>query len=897
METIRVWLSRVGSLFVRRRLDGDLDDELRAHIEMAAEENVKRGLSPGEARQKALREFGGVTQVKESFRLQAGVPFLEQLVRDLRYAMRQLRGSPGFALTAILTLALGLGANTAIFSLLNALLLRPLPVPHADELSVIHYTRSDDPDPDYSFSAPMFRALERRHDVFESVAGFTGRTMQVRSSSGNVSVAGALVSGEFFKTLGVQPLMGRSLTPQDDRKGGASTGFGVVISEGFWQSWFNRAPDVIGRRLTIANAPFTVVGVMPKTFIGADPTRRPEIYAPLWAEPVIDAPYDSIAGGHNAWWLRVIGRRRPGVTLERTNAALAADTNPELEEATEGDADWLKQARDHHFILLAQRGAQGFSYLQLSFFKPLAAVFSLCGAMLLLACLNLASLLLARSAARQRELATRLALGASRRRLMQQLMVESFLIALMGTAAGVVAAPVVSRSLAVILLRHDSNTLLDTSLDVRVYAFVAVSAVFTCVLIGLIPALRATAQSLNEQIKSATHTAAANERKRLLPRVLMGFEVALALMLVACAGLLATSLTRLYGAGLGFEPKGLANFGLDMGKQGLSGDALVRWYQQYLDALRHVPGVKDAGLAQQTPMDGSVWDSPYRTPFSGGERTIFMNRVSPGLLRTMRIPLLAGRDFNWSDTAASGRKIILSQKAARVLFPKINPVGQHIIDGKNSIEVIGIAGDIRYASIREDAPAEGYASITQNDDSKPSYTAVVRADGSAQSLAAAARALAAKMAPEIPAPVVVTMSGQLDDSISSERMMAMLAVFFAACALLVTAIGLYGTLAYATARRTGEIGIRMALGARRAQVLAMVMGENARVAVVGALAGLAAALLASRVLASFLYGTSPRDPWVMAGSVCALLAMAIAASLLPALRAARIEPMEALRTE
>ncbi len=897
MDPIRILFSRIAALFRRSNLDAELDDELRAHIELAAEENRKRGLSVEEARTAALREFGGVTQAKESYRVQSGVPILEQGLRDIRFAFRQLRKSPGFALTAILTLALGLGANTAIFSLINGLLLRPLPVPHADELTMIRFTRTDYANPVYGFSAPMFRLLEKRNDLFTSVAGFSRSMMQVRSSSGNVRVSGAMVSGEFFETLGVQPLMGRLLTPQDDRKGGTSTGFAVVISEGFWQSWFNRAPDVLGRRLTIANAPFTVVGVMPRSFIGADPTQRPEIYVPLWAEPVIHAPYNNMAAGFHAWWMLVIARRKPGITLEQANVALRAASNPILEETIPGDATTIKKFRDRHFQLGATPGSQGYSDLQFRFLEPLVIVFSLCAAMLLLACLNLASLLMARSAARERELATRLAMGATRRRLIQQLMMESLLIAVLGTAAGMMAAPAVSRTLAALLMGREHNASLDTSLDLRVFAFVSVSAIVACVLIGLIPALRATAKNLNEQIKSRSHATSAGERKRVLPRVVMGLEVALALLLVVGAGLLATSLVRLYRTGLGFDPKGVVNFGLDMNKQGVEGDALMRWYESYGDSLGRVPGVLSVAFASITPMDGSDWTSTFKTPLSNGEHDLHMSQVSPRFFATMRVPQMAGRDFRWEDSEASGSKIILNQSAAELLFPGLNPVGQHIVKDRNSIEVIGVVGDIRYATIRDTAPPGAYLPITQDPEKKSSYWCVARIAGSPGPVVSAARLLAAKMAPEIPAPVMTTMSAQLDDSISSERMMAMLAVFFAACALLVTAIGLYGTLAYATARRTGEIGIRMALGARRAQVVALVFRENAWIAACGSLLGLAIALFSARALASFLYGISANDPWVMVESVAILALIASAASIIPAIRAARVEPMTALRTE
>jgi len=900
MDTLRTLFSRIASLFRRRHLDADLDDELRSHIDLAIEENRKRGMTRQQARTAALRSFGGVAQAREAYRSQRGLPILDQFARDLRFGCRQLLRAPGFALTAILTLALGLGANTAVFSLINALLLRPLPVPHSEQLTVLQYTRSDS-DPSFSFSHPIFRFLEMRRDVFMNTAAFSDRPMQVRSGSGNVNVPGAIVSGQFFQLMQTPPLIGRWLTPQDDQKGGASSQFGVVISEGFWRNWFNSAPDVVGRKLTIANSPFVVVGVMPRSFIGADPTTRPDIYVPLWSEPVVDAPYDAIASGYHSWWLRILARRSPGVSLQQANSGLQAATNPALQEAI-SDAEWLKDQREHHFQLGAVAGSTGFSYLQRDFLKPLTAVFALCAAMLLLACLNLASLLLARSAARERELATRLAMGASRRRLVQQLLVESLLIAVLGTAAGVVAAPAVSGALAAMVLTRTPGATLDTTLDLRVFAFIALTAIGATLLIGLLPALRATSRNLSEQIKSGSQTISAHERKRLLPRVLMGLEVALALLLVVGAGLLATSLTRIYRTGLGFDPKGVVNLSLDMNKQPLDGDPLTRWYENYGDALLRQPGVKSVSYASITPMDGSVWTSTYHTPESGGDKEIYMNTVAPAFFQTMRIPMLLGRDFRWNDTLASGRKIILNQAAAKLLFPGRSALGQHVLESGEekktyTYEVIAIVGDIHYASIRREAPAGAYIPIAQDTGHKPSYTAVVRLEGPAAPLATAARSLAASMAPDIPPPVMISLSQQLDDSIRSERMMAMLSIFFAACALLVTAIGLYGTLSYATARRTNEIGIRMTLGAQRLQVAVMVFRENAWVAMCGSTAGLVAALLASKALTSFLYGTSVHDPWILIGAVALLVAVASAASILPAMRAARIEPMEALRSE
>ena len=595
-----------------------------------------------EARTTALRAFGGVRQTTPR-----GLPFLEQFSRDVRFAFRQLRKSPGFTLTAVLTLALGLSANIAVFSLINCILLRPLPVSHADELAVLHIDRSDDTayGPDYTFCAPFLRALEKRHQAFQSLASFSTRPFQVRSGSGNVEVSGALVSGQFFQVLETPPLLGRWLTPRDDRSGAATT---AVISEGFWRAWFNRDPNAIGRSLIIANKVFTVVGVMPARFIGADPTKRPEIFVPTQAEPVIDAPFDAIAAGYHSRWLSIIARRNPGTSLGQANAALLTASNPILDESIP-DARWIKNARDHQFHFAAEPGSRGYTYFRATFRKPLLVVFVLCSAMLLLACLNLASLLMARAAARERELATRLAMGASRIRLVQQLLVESLLIALLGTAAGLLAAPAVSHALGTMLIGHNPGTFLDTSLDMRVLVFVALTAIVSTIVIGLLPALRATSRSLNEQIKASSHFIHSCPH-RLLPRLLMGLQVALALILVFGAGLLATSLGRLYSVNLGFQPKGLVNLNLEMNKQSRDGEALVGWYRDYADALSHLPGVKGVGYASITPMSGSRWMSDLRTALSDGDRKVYITVVSPSLFNTMGIPVLAGRDFAWSDT-------------------------------------------------------------------------------------------------------------------------------------------------------------------------------------------------------------------------------------------------------
>jgi predicted permease len=898
MVRIRILLSQVAALFGKRQRDNDLDEELCVHIELAVEENQKSGMTAQQARTVALRAFGGVAQTKEEYRVQRGLPLVEQMARDILFAFRQMRKSPRFTVVAVLTLALGVGANTAVFSLINGLLLRPLPVPHAEQLTVLRYLDGAPDQNDYFLCAPLFRGLEARHNVFSEVFAYNTDTLLVRGQSGNEIIPGVLVSGQYFEALETPPLLGRYLTPQDDQPGGSPAGLAVVISEEFWSNWFNRAPDVVGRKMVIANTPFTVVGVMPKRFFGADPTQRPEIFAPLSADPIIDAPRNHIADGIHSWWLAVGARLNPGVRIDQANAELLTISNPILYEAGAGDASFISDEEKGHFRFVAEPGSRGYTYARFLFRKPLVAMFAMCGGVLLLACLNLASLLMARGVARARELATRLALGASRARLIRQLLTESLLIAVLGTAAGTAAAPLVSHSLAAMVSNGRSKVQLDASLDLTVFGFATLVAVLSTVLIGLVPALQATAGNLNDHIKEGQHGRQAKERRRILPRALMATEVAVAMTLVVGSALLATSVLRLYKSGPGFDPKGLVNIAFSMDKQQLGGDALMRLYRQLGEGLSQQPGVKRVSFQFIVPLSHRGWDRTYFTP-AGGAHRIFMNAVGPDYFATMRIPLYLGREFGWNDTKSSGLKIVLNQSAAKLFFPGENALGKQLAlpRDKSSAEVVGVVADAKYREMEALAPAAGYIPILQDDQLKPSLNAVVRIEGPQGPLAASARALSARLAPAIPAPVMTTMDDVLDKSISSERMMALLAVFFAGCALLVTGIGLYGTLAYATARRTSEIGIRMALGARRAGVVAMVFRENALIGASGAGVGLVVALLASRALASFLYETSPRDPLVLVGSVAALALIASAASILPAMRAARIDPMKALRTE
>jgi predicted permease len=896
--TLNEFRLRLKSLFHKRRMDRDMTEELAFHQALLREKLLREGVPQSEVDAAASRTFGNSTRWHERLRELWQFPLLENLQRDVVFSLRLLRKSPGFTTVALLTLALGVGANTAIFSLVNGLLLRPLSVPHSEQLIVLRMDqRNARRGPNYVFPLPIARALEQKHDIFSDVFAYSSTLFILHGQSGNDQVSGQYVSGEYFRALQVPAELGRTLNPEDDRPEGS---LAVVISDRLWKDRFQQNPNVTGKTLRISNTVFTIVGVMPASFRGANPIQAPVVYLPLAAEAVVDAPNSITAAGGDASWLTLMARGRQGITLDQVNSALLPASMP-IVKAVVPNAGWIARAEKNQFHFAAERGSGGFNFLRISFRKPLFAVFAMCGGILLLACLNLASLLMARGASRERELATRLALGAARTRLVMQMLIESLIIALGGTAIGLAAAPLVSRSLAAILVgsRGSLNMNIDTALDFRVIAFAAVTAIAASLLIGFVPALAATSGTLSDHIKEGQGPAHARERRSLLPRIMLAFEVGLALTLVIGAGLLAASLTRLYKSGAGFDPDGLTAVIFNMDRDSIVGnDALAQRYRQIVEGLTHQPGVKNISVTLSLPFYGFVWDEDHNLP-GQPSHDLDLDAIGPDYFRTMRIPLLAGREFTWADDASSGLKIILNRAAADLFFPGGNPIGQHISRKgvQAPFEIVGVVGDAKYSDMHEPAPPAAYFPIAQNTERMKSYAVIVRGSGPLAPLASTARTLTRRVAPDVPSPLVITLKTILDDSISSERIMALLSAYFAVCALLVTAIGLYGTLSYATARRTSEIGIRMALGAGRATVARMVLRENAAVAFSGVLAGLVVALLAARALSSFLYGTSAHDPLVLAASVLALAVVAAAASLIPALRAARIEPMAAIRCE
>ncbi|MFT4112527.1 ADOP family duplicated permease [Silvibacterium sp.] len=899
---------RLKALFHKQRMDRDMAEELAFHQTMMREKMLREGVPPGAAEAATRRSFGSEARWHERLRELWQFRSFEQLKRDVVFSLRLLRKSPVFTTVAVLTLALGIGANMAIFSMINALLLRPLPVPHSDELAVIRIDAGPrDEGPQYSLASPFFRSLERRHDVFQQVFAFSRYPFNVRMHGGIEAMPGQMVGGEYFSGLEVRPVLGRALTPQDDTPGAPVQA--LVLSYDTWQQRFGGNPAVLGQTLEVSKLMFTIVGVMPKGFYGADPTDRPAFFIPLATEPLFNPENSMTKAGYHGWWLSVMGRRQPNVTLQQASAALQTETEPILREGVP-DAGWIKQSLKDHFQFNAEAGNRGFTYMRLQFANPLYVVFAMCGGILLLACLNLASLLLARGASRERELATRLALGAARIRLVQQMLIESLLLGIAGTTIGLAFAPLVSHSLSAILLANNSIAAphLDTSLDLRVFAFAVLLVAVLTLLTGLLPALRATGGSVNEHLKEGQHASRDYTRRALLPKMLMASEVGLALILLIGAGLLAASLVRLYRSGIGYDPKGLELLSFNMETEKLHGDALARRYQEIGEGLSRQPGVRSVSFVLISPFMGMSWDQGFTPQGEKTEKDIWMNVVAPGYFSTSGIAMLTGHDFSASDSASSSLKAVINQEAAKLLFPNRNPIGLHITrkdahsDKMLAYEVIAVVGNAKYNDVHAPAPATVYLTIAQNIDPFSSYNAMVRmADTKAPlgPLLAAARDVTRRVAPDIAAPTLTSLYQTVDNALATERVMVLLALYFAAVALLVTGIGLYGTLAYATARRTSEIGIRIALGAQRERVVALIFRENAMLALTGVAAGLLLALFAARVLThlNFLFATSAHDPMVLALAVLALAIVAAAASLVPAVRAARINPIRAIRCE
>ncbi|HLN01633.1 MAG TPA: ABC transporter permease [Bryobacteraceae bacterium] len=884
MFWLRVLASRIRGLFSKRHLERELDEELRAHIEMATEENVRRGMRPEEARQAARREFGGMEQTKEVYRDWRGLPLAETFVRDVRYGLRMLRRSPAFTTVAVLSMALGIGANTAIFSLIDAVLFESLPVHHPEQLVLLWQEASGHDTVPLSY--PLYSQIRDHNAVFSGVVAFHAfKGWSVRSNGEAEPTTGQFVSGNYFSVLGITAVAGRLLSPDDDRVAGGHPV--AVISYGLWKRKFALDPAAAGKVIHIFGHPFTIIGVTPPQFFGTQAGFLPEVTVPLSMQPVV-MPGGMFASDSHTSWLYVMGRLKPGTSDLQARASLnvlyqqflTAEAGPRLTPEV--------QRRLSEQSLAVASGSQGLNRLRKQFSFPLRILMSVVGMVLLIACANLASLLLARSAARRKEIAVRLAIGAGRFRLIRQLLTESLLVAFAGGALGLAFA-----FWSDTLLLKFFAVELKVQPNVQVLGFTAALCFLSGVLFGLAPALRATRADLSSALKQT----GGGSGPRRLDQVLVTTQVALSLLLLVGATLFVRSLQNLKNVDAGFNREHVLLVGQDPAPNGYKGHRAAELYKMLLAKVEALPTVRSATVVQDTPLTEPSWfeniSIPGYTPPGGEELNTFFNHVGAHFFETFGIPVLAGRDFESRDDETAPPVIAINESMARRYFGDVNPIGRPTSAGT----IIAVVKDTKYDNLRARMRPVVYCPFLQSQASwNGAHLLAIRTAGDPILLAPFVRRVVREIDPNLSISVN-TMAELVDDSLREERLFAALTSLLGLLALLLVCIGLYGVVGYAVARRVNEIGIRMALGAKPANVLWLMMRESLWLVGAGMAIGLPLAFAAAHCVASLLFGLNPVDPISLVLSLLMLLVCATLAVYLPARFASRVDPMIALHYE
>ena len=889
----------------RKHREQDLDRELRSHLDLEAEERRAEGLAPDEARHAAHRALGNTTLVREDTRAAWGWTSLERLIQDLRYATRVLRKAPGFTAVAVLSLALGIGANTAIFGLINGLLYKSLPVRDPESLLFIAKQAEGGVSP--SFYYETYQRLRAAQPFFQEIAAYGERIrMNVGLDGSSESVMGQLVSGNYYSVLGLAPAAGRLFTPDDDRTPGAHPV--AIVSYSYWQRRFAGAPSAIGGKMLIDGTPFTIVGVTPPDFYGLQVGDAPEISVPVMMQPQVMPDKENWLGrAHNTVdWVMLFGRLKPGVTVPQATAGLQPlFRGIQTQLAAEiglGKATWRNEWVEAKLTLVP--GGAGLSYLRRQYRGPLNVVMGIVGLVLLIGCANVANLLLARTASRRREIALRLAIGAGRARLISQLLVESLLLSALGGVLGIALAWWGQSSLLHFLSAGRPLIHLDISLDPRVLAFTALVSIATGVLFGLAPAIHAV-RGADLQVCAGRLRPAQRHR---ISGALSVSQVALSLVLLSGAGLLARTLRNLDSIDHGFRRDrvytvALSPRGSDQ-KNGPNGPRLNRLYLDLLDRIRTIPGVSSASLAGEPPtMRG------YTRPFTtsdGRQAWASMERIYPGYFATLGSAIVQGRDFIPADIADGAPLVaIVNETLAARAFPGESPIGKRIIctgniamsESGRPCEVIGVARDIPYAARRDGPLSSIYLTYLQAPTGRGEMQLFVSVSHDPGGIPAEIRRHLAAIDPALPVFPVRTLAIDMDAALMRERLLALLSAIFAGLAGFLAIIGLYGVIDYSVRRRAQEIGVRIALGALPSRVLRLVIGETLTVAGLGILLGVPAAMAATRLVSTFLYGVNPGDPITLAAAATLLAATAAIAGFIPATRAARTDPIAVLRDE
>jgi putative ABC transport system permease protein len=855
-------------------MDGELEEELRYHLEREAELNARDGMTPEEARRAALRAFGGVEQARELCREARGVRMLQDLWRDLRYGVRTLRKQPGFTLVAVLTLALGIGASTTIFSAVNPILFEPLPYPQADRLVMVLETADNGSRNPGTFG--MYRGLAERSRSFDALAVY--RTWQPAMSGAEhpERFEGQRVSAEYFHVLGIRPALGRDFQADDDRTGGPRV---VIISDALWRRHFGGDPSIVGRSVTLDDNPYTIIGVMPGGF---ENVLAPS--AEVWAPLQYDMSLGSAWGHH----LRTVGRLRAGVSAGQATR----------ETDTLGHAV-LDEQRPETYSPQTKFVVSSLQEEVTGGVRPaLLAVLSAVLLLLLISCVNVTNLMLARGAQRRGEFAMRAALGATRGRLVRQMLTESLLLALTGGALGLLAARF-GAGVLVALSPPELPRVGAIRVDAAAFAFAFGSAALVGLLVGLIPALQATRGDLREAVQqSSTRTAGGHQLTR---RIFVVAEVALALVLLVGAGLLLHSMDRLFAVDPGFDASHLLTMQVQTSRR-FDKEATERFFAQALEAVRRVPGVRTAAFTSQLPLSDDK--DEYGAHFEGDDPAtaynVFRYAVSPGYLETTGIPLRRGRTLDEHDAASSPPAILISESLARRRFPGQDPIGHLVHVGPRTgpaFNIVGVVGDVKQLSLASSPTDAVYITTAQWRLVDRTLSLVVRAHGGAAELAPAVREAIWSVDKGQPIVRVATMDELLAASAAERRFASILFEVFGLSALVLAAIGIYGVLSGSVTERAREIGVRLALGASRGHILALILRQGMMLTGIGVAAGLCVAAAASSVLVSLLFGVSRFDPSTYLSVVALLVAVSAAACWIPAWRAARVDPSITLRAE
>jgi predicted permease len=893
-------------LVFRQRLYRDLAEEMREHIEEKTEQLVGEGMSREVAEHAARRAFGNAAVIEERGREVWQWPRLESIWADVRYGLRQLRKSPGFAITAIVTLALGIGANTAVFSVMNAVLLRFLAVADPQQLVYLHYDNqpwgtSQSGYGDTSLPLPVYEQLRTQHHVFSELMAFaplSGQKIAIRFGEEPEEALGEMVSGNFFSGLGVKPFMGRGITEADEKDHTPV----VVLNYSWWTSRFASDPSIVGKTLFVKGVPLTIVGVAERGFQGADPERAMNFWIPLQNRPELtpwgNSPVEHTLYGSPEWYcLLLLGRLQPGVTWQQ---ALAQVEPAYLQAAYAGVKHPDPKEKQPHLYFSSARGIEDFRE---DYAQPLHLLMGMVVLVLVIGCSNVAMLLLARNSARQREFGVRMALGAGRATLFRQLLTESLLLVGMGATLGWIFAVFAARALVLW-----SGILFPVALDRNVLLFTLATGALAALIFGLAPWRSATGVPVAMTMKSSAATANTDRSRFADRRLLLTFQISLCLILLVAAGLLFQTLRNLQASDLGMRADGLLIFGVEPQRDVDTDAEAVRFHTALLDRLRALPGVE--GATAMSNRLGSGWSSNTAVTVDGKNPSptqqfapVRWNAVGPAYLRVLGIPLLLGRDIAEDDTSASRKVVVVNETFVEQYLPHTNPLGHQIeLDGeassagKKQLTIVGVARNSSFRRIREKPWPVAYAPFTQTSGNQQMEFAL-RTHGDPVALLPEVRRVMRDIDPNLPLESPETQRTQFDESISTERLLANLSIFFGLLAALLVAVGLYGTLSYRISRRTAEIGIRMALGANRKQIRWMVVRESMVVGLAGLGLGLPFAFLLAHALRSLLYGLSPTDPLTFVLALLGIGVIVLAASVIPAHRAAGVHPQSALRSE